>query len=239
MSGIDVHAMTLPEPPKTPGLGVRDVALDAPLTTDALGRPLPETPGLFARPKPHPEVGSALGDAELAFVKAYNELATDQTRAAAILLQDVGEMELWFGYAKAHRARVGAVKGWKDTVLMGATMLVTAGRTQVGKHTYRRERPYQLDDTIRTLPKLPHDVKASYPSGHASSSAAAAAFMEHVDPERASTYRRATRLTQLSRMHVGVHNPSDTAMGMAIGVETAGWFTRAREGAARVVAAIR
>jgi membrane-associated phospholipid phosphatase len=79
----------------------------------------------------------------------------------------------------------------------------------------RRPRP-DLPD----LPPLVHTMSnRSYPSAHATTSAAAAVALAEVLP-RAPLYAVAAGLA-LSRLYLGVHYPSDTLAGAALGVAVA------------------
>jgi decaprenylphosphoryl-5-phosphoribose phosphatase len=82
---------------------------------------------------------------------------------------------------------------------------------QAVKFVARRPRP-QLPD----LPPLVHTAsQRSYPSAHATTSAAGAVALSDLVPP-APVYAFATALA-LSRLYLGVHYPSDTVAGAALG----------------------
>jgi membrane-associated phospholipid phosphatase len=86
---------------------------------------------------------------------------------------------------------------------------------QAVKFLARRPRP-QLPD----LPALVHTASnRSYPSAHATTSAAAAVGLGRVLP-KAPVWGVAVSLA-LSRLYLGVHYPSDTVAGFALGVAVA------------------
>jgi membrane-associated phospholipid phosphatase len=86
---------------------------------------------------------------------------------------------------------------------------------QAVKFIVRRPRP-DLPD----LPALVHTASnRSYPSAHATTSAAAAVSLSKVLPA-APVWTVATALA-LSRLYLGVHYPSDTIAGAALGVAVA------------------
>jgi undecaprenyl-diphosphatase len=86
---------------------------------------------------------------------------------------------------------------------------------QAVKFAVRRPRPHLPD-----LPPLVHTMSnRSYPSAHATTSAAAAVALSRVLP-RAPLYAVAIALA-LSRLYLGVHYPSDTFAGAALGVAVA------------------
>lgn len=86
---------------------------------------------------------------------------------------------------------------------------------QAVKFVVRRPRPNLPD-----LPPLVHTASnRSYPSAHATTSAAAAVGLSKVLPA-APVWTVATALA-LSRLYLGVHYPSDTIAGAALGVAVA------------------
>jgi undecaprenyl-diphosphatase len=86
---------------------------------------------------------------------------------------------------------------------------------QAVKFAVRRPRP-----AIPGLPALVHTrSNRSYPSAHATTSAAAAVALARVLP-KAPLYAVAAALA-LSRLYLGVHYPSDTIAGAALGVAVA------------------
>ena len=86
---------------------------------------------------------------------------------------------------------------------------------QAVKFVARRPRP-----DLPGLPPLVHTMSnRSYPSAHATTSAAAAVGLSRVLP-REPLYAVAAALA-LSRLYLGVHYPSDTIAGAALGVAVA------------------
>jgi membrane-associated phospholipid phosphatase len=86
---------------------------------------------------------------------------------------------------------------------------------QIVKFIARRPRPNLPD-----LPPLVHTMSnRSYPSAHATTSAAAAMGLSRVLPA-APVWSVATLLA-LSRLYLGVHYPSDTVAGFALGLAVA------------------
>ena len=86
---------------------------------------------------------------------------------------------------------------------------------QAVKFAVRRPRPNLPD-----LPPLVHTMSnRSYPSAHATTSAAAAVALSEVLP-RGPLYAVAAALA-VSRLYLGVHYPSDAVAGAALGVAVA------------------
>lgn len=154
---------------------------------------------------------------ELGVVRQLNANANanpDAVRFTEFLAKE-GGWGLWMDMAKQYRHAAGFLRGWAGTGLLAVALGATALKTQIAKHGYDRLRPYQVDPTIRTIGKLPKD--SSYPSGHASSSAAAATVMSHLWPARAYEFNWWANQVAESRVHAGVHFPSDVRMGAMIG----------------------
>jgi len=85
------------------------------------------------------------------------------------------------------------------------------------KMVFRRERPSHIDDH-------PHDLRvpvtSSFPSGHATAGFCAATLLTE-EFGRATLWYGAATAIGWSRVHVGVHHPSDVAGGAIIGVTLA------------------
>lgn len=80
-----------------------------------------------------------------------------------------------------------------------------------------RVRPYELVEGLICLVSPPGD--ASFPSGHAGASfAAAAAMFPHLRRRWGVCFLVLAALIALSRLYVGVHFPTDVAAGVLIGL---------------------
>jgi membrane-associated phospholipid phosphatase len=120
---------------------------------------------------------------------------------------------LWYSVSA-----IGAAVSPKDRRAFGRAAALVLGSfvaNQAVKFIARRPRP-DLPD----LPPLVHTMSnRSYPSAHATTSAAAAVALSRVLP-RTPLYAVAAALA-LSRLYLGVHYPSDTLAGAALGVAVA------------------
>lgn len=174
--------------------------------------------GPMRTPPPPPEW---LGSQELGYVRHMNALANANPASIAFTesLAEKGGIEIWKNFARQYRFHAGFVRGWVGTGVLAATLGLTALRSQRVKKHWNRQRPYQVDGTIKTIGKLPHD--ASYPSGHTSSSYAAATVLSRLWPARAYEFNWWARQVGLSRVSSGVHFPSDVIMGAQLGRRTA------------------
>lgn len=99
----------------------------------------------------------------------------------------------------------------RRSVIQGIEQAIVNGPT---KMLFRRERPIPLDDH-------PHDLRtprtSSFPSGHASAGGCAATLLTR-DLGHGPAWFTLAGFIGWSRVHVGVHHPSDVVGGMLIGV---------------------
>ena len=176
----------------------------------------------------HPELPVLVAEAHVAtFVVPADGLphSPEGDRYVAIL-SDLGEGLGWVA-AGAALAWLGGAKGRRGGLATAVASLGTTYLVQrIIKPVFRRKRPFVGRDVlvvgIRT-------TDASFPSGHAASSFAAATAV-------AASYPKATPLVfavatgvGISRVHLGHHFPSDVAAGGLIGIATGGlvaWLLR-------------
>lgn len=104
----------------------------------------------------------------------------------------------------------------RNAFIMAAASIVNAGVTSALKYSINRERPFE------TYPDIFKKAKAgspSFPSGHTSSAFATATSLSLAYPEWyviVPSFAYAGTVAY-SRMHLGVHYPSDVAAGALIG----------------------
>ena len=112
------------------------------------------------------------------------------------------------GAALDERRRPAWLRAW-------ATIAGSFAANQAVKLVVRRARP-----DLPGLPPLTHTLSnRSYPSAHATTSAAAAGALRGMLP--APPLYAAAVAMSLSRLYLGVHWPSDTAAGFALGAAVA------------------
>ncbi len=102
----------------------------------------------------------------------------------------------------------------RRSVIQGVEQAIVNGPIKL---VFQRERPAPLGDH-------PHELRAtrtsSFPSGHASAGGCAATLLAADLGRPVLWYTLATGIGW-SRVHVGVHHPSDVAGGLVIGVALA------------------
>src|SRR5437868_11418835 len=133
------------------------------------------------------------------------------------LLSDLGEGPGWVAAGLA-LAWLGGSKGRRAGLAVSIASLGTTYVVQrMIKPVFRRKRPFVgrgiLVVGIRT-------TDASFPSGHAASSFAAATALAAFYPKAAPLVFGLATGVGLSRVHLGHHFPSDVAVGSLIGIAT-------------------
>lgn len=104
----------------------------------------------------------------------------------------------------------------KQAIFIGETFLVNAFITTALKHTVKRERPFE---TYQDIDKATSALGDSFPSGHTSLAFATATSLSMTYPKWyviAPSFVWAGAVGY-SRMHLGVHYPSDVLAGAIIG----------------------
>ncbi|WP_184675685.1 bifunctional phosphatase PAP2/diacylglycerol kinase family protein [Saccharothrix violaceirubra] len=141
---------------------------------------------------------------------------------------------LWFAVAALLAARKGRPR---RAALRGVAAIAgaSAGANLVGKTLFPRRRPAaELLDLPRRLAKRP--TSSSFPSGHAASAAAFTTAIALESPATALVIAPIAAAVAYSRVHTGVHWPSDVAVGALAGVGagllTRRWWPAGREDAA-------
>jgi membrane-associated phospholipid phosphatase len=148
--------------------------------------------------------------------RLINELphSTNSDRYVSVL-SDLGEGLGWVAGGVA-LAMLDGSRGRRAGLATGlASLAATYVVQQRVKPLFRRVRPF-VNREARVVGIRPPDH--SFPSGHSASSFAAATALAFFYPRAAPlAYTLATGVA-VSRVHLGVHFPSDTAVGGAIGV---------------------
>ncbi|MEK7256007.1 MAG: phosphatase PAP2 family protein, partial [Bacteroidota bacterium] len=117
--------------------------------------------------------------------------------------------------------------------LFSETILLNAGVTFLMKSTFRRPRPYVFDPNVDLTRKQKRNAKASFVSGHTSTTAANTFFMakvysDYFPDSKLKPYVWGSAIvvpavTGYLRVRAGRHYPTDTIAGYIIGA-AAGYF---------------
>ena len=131
---------------------------------------------------------------------------------------------LWLGVAAALALSGGRLR--RRAALRGlfATALAAAVANGPVKLAFRRRRPAAAR-IVGRLPGFPSPSTTAFPSGHAAAGFAFAVGAAQEAPVMAAPLVALAALVGYSRVHAGVHYPSDAVMGAAVGVG-AGLATR-------------
>ncbi|MBC6450624.1 bifunctional phosphatase PAP2/diacylglycerol kinase family protein [Actinokineospora xionganensis] len=142
--------------------------------------------------------------------------------------------KLWFAVAAVLAVAKGptrraAVRG------VGSIAFASVSANLVAKNVFPRRRPAaELLPTYRRLVKRP--TSSSFPSGHAASAVAFTTAVAMESPRTAVALAPLAGAVAYSRVHTGVHWPSDIVAGAAIGVGAAyavrHWWPVAEQGPA-------
>ncbi|TMB45610.1 MAG: phosphatase PAP2 family protein [Chloroflexi bacterium] len=142
------------------------------------------------------------------------------------ILSDLGEGLGWVA-AGAGMAWLGGRMGRRAGLSAAVASLGTTYLVQrMVKPVFRRKRPFVDRDVVVVGIR---SMDASFPSGHAASSFAAATAIAAFYPRSAPLVFAIATGVGISRIHLGHHFPSDVAVGAAIGVGTgslAAWLLK-------------
>jgi undecaprenyl-diphosphatase len=148
--------------------------------------------------------------------KLINDLPHTATSDRYVsVLSDLGEGLGWVAGGAA-LAMLGGSKGARAGAATAVASLAATYVVQTRvKPLFRRVRPFVNRDA-RVVGKRPPDH--SFPSGHTASSFAAATALAFFYPKAAPLAYTLAAGVAVSRVHLGVHFPSDTAVGGIIGI---------------------
>jgi acid phosphatase (class A) len=173
-----------------------------------------------------PKAGGLVEKGELKAMHVLQDHRTPERDAWAREMASGGSMKVWWKQSGQFRKDTGFLRGWTGTAVAAGAMGAGLVASELEKHHFDRERPYDVDPTIVPVVPKPHD--SSYPSGHSTVSFAAARVFGKLDPDHAKGYYEVATKVAASRVYGGVHFPSDVVAGAALG-------TVVGEGALRLV----
>lgn len=145
--------------------------------------------------------------------------ATRADQALKSLSRAADKSMLWWTVGAALALRKGAPR---RAALRGVAAIAgaSASANLVGKPLFPRRRPAAEEVAVhRRLTRRP--VSSSFPSGHSAAAAAFATAVALEAPKAAPPVAALAATVAYSRVHTGVHWPSDVGVGMLIGVASA------------------
>ena len=173
------------------------------------------------RPGPPPPTGSEKMKKELDEIYNFVKNPTrEQTRIVNFWADGVGTYTPP-GHWNAIAADAFLTKNWSEVrwarnmALLNMALMDAAIVCWDTKFTYFNPRPSQLNRAIKTITGVPNFP--SYMSGHSTFSAAAAAVLGHIIPEKAADYQAMAQEASISRMYGGIHYRSDCEVGLVVG----------------------
>lgn len=159
--------------------------------------------------------------------------ARDLKVSHALIAQRSAEGDAWARALDAH----GGTKVWHELAarvaasgvagdapveaLVGAALRAASMQAAVGKRTWSRQRPFQVDPTITVVGRTPKAADTSYPSGHTARAFAAARIISALDPKLATDAYALAAEVAYSRIYAGVHFASDVLAGARLGTSLA------------------
>ena len=158
----------------------------------------------------------ARGGFDRQLFRAINELPhTTHSDRYVSVLSDLGEGLGWVAGGAA-LAILGGPKGRRAGAATAVASLAATYIVQVRvKPLFRRVRPF-VNREAHVVGARPPDH--SFPSGHTASSFAAATALAFFYPRAAPLAYAVATGVGMSRVHLGVHFPSDAAVGGVIGI---------------------
>ena len=142
--------------------------------------------------------------------------ATRADDALMALSRSANKSRLWWGVAALLAVRKGPTR---RAALRGVVAIAgaSAAANLVGKPLFPRRRPAEEETPVRRrLRKRP--TSSSFPSGHSASAAAFATAVAMESPRAGLAVAPLALAVAYSRVHTGVHWPSDVGVGLGIGV---------------------
>jgi hypothetical protein len=173
------------------------------------------------RPSPPPSTNSSQFATELAEVKNYSEhYLRENMRIVNFWADGVGTYTPpghWNAIATQAfvQENYSELRWARNMALLNITMMDAAISCWDAKYFYFNPRPCQVDPSIKSITGTPNFP--SYVSGHSTFSAAAATFLGHIIPSKASAFSAMATAASESRILGCIHYRSDCEAGLVLG----------------------
>jgi membrane-associated phospholipid phosphatase len=175
-----------------------------------------------------------LADAKNVDQAVYSAIARTPTptldRGMSRLSHAANYSRLWMASAAA-LALLGGHSGRRAAADGLASIAVTSAVANLAvKRVWRRQRPDRAGAEVPVARHVRMPRSLSFPSGHSASAFAFATAVGHRLPVIAVPLHGAAAVVAYSRVHTGVHHPSDVVIGSVLGTVVAQLTTRALRG---------
>ncbi|MGV3503556.1 MAG: phosphatase PAP2 family protein [Adhaeribacter sp.] len=188
---------------------------------------LPASEVAALRPGPPPSAGSPQMRQELDELISFTKKPTrERMRIVNLWADGVATYTPpghWNAIATGEFVKRGysEVRWARNYALLNAALMDAAIVCWDTKFHYFNARPCQLDARVKTLTGMPNFP--AYISGHSTFSAAAAAILGHLLPERAADFQAMALEASNSRMYAGIHYRADCEAGLQVGRKVGGY----------------
>jgi undecaprenyl-diphosphatase len=165
-----------------------------------------------------PEVRAQAVAVDTAISQAVENTETPTLDRFLVGLSDAANgSRLWIATAGVV-ALLGGARGRRAAVEAVASIaLASAVSNLVLKPMARRHRPQAVNGQVVPSRRIPRPTSPSFPSGHSASAFAFASTMGEEAPVTWVPVHTAASLVAYSRVHTGVHYPSDVVAGALVG----------------------
>ncbi|MGW3853156.1 phosphatase PAP2 family protein [Streptomyces fagopyri] len=157
--------------------------------------------------------------AELHQVQALAKSRTTAGKKAATWLELYGKKDIWKLYLHDQRELIPAAQGKAEKAELKAALKLAKTISDQLAAKDKQPAPFVLDPTLRPEKHIKPGAKGpySYPSRHATRSAAAVTFLTALSPHRAEDYQWMRAEVLYSRIYMAGHLPSDLTAGTLLG----------------------
>ncbi|MEV6947231.1 phosphatase PAP2 family protein [Streptomyces sp. NPDC051172] len=150
------------------------------------------------------------------------QLAKTRTAAgkkAATWLELYGKKDIWKLYLHDQRELIPAAQGTAEKAALKAALKLAKTISDQLAAKDKQPAPFVLDPTLRPEKHIKPGAKGpdSYPSRHATRSAAAVTFLSALSPHRAADYEWMRAEVLYSRLYMAGHVTSDLTAGTLLG----------------------
>lgn len=147
----------------------------------------------------------------------------------SVLSRAASYSRLWMASASV-LALVGGHPGRRAAAQGMASVAVTSAVVNLAlKRVGRRQRPDQIGQDVPVTRRVRMPTSLSFPSGHSASAFAFATGVGNGLPVVAVPLHAVAGVVAYSRVHTGVHYPSDVVVGSVLGIVLAQLTTRAMD----------